>query len=226
MENKLRLIRHSTRWAASIVQRWPLTAGFIALSGSVFGIAGAGEALTSPSYNAAAARAVRPADPDSLFDARSPGSRRYGMLINNKQPRTGFDVGPLAERVLTSVRRHPGAPVLPGDTPVVAPYSGIDGGIDPTPLQPTGIALLDDAIPAGTGGIFVPTEQAVGGVLPSPGGGSGGPGTGDTPSDGDTVVPLPAVPEPTTWAMLVLGFFAIGATMRRWRPNLQFHEAR
>jgi hypothetical protein len=226
MESKLPLIRHSIRWTASIAKRWPITTGFVAVGTSVFGIVGAGEALTSPSYNVAATPKAHLADPDSLFDARSPGGRRYGRLFNTKQPRTGFDVGPPDERVLTSVRRHPGAPVLPSDTPAVVPFSGPDSVFEPAPSQPTDDALLDAADPTGTGGVFVPTGAAVGGVLPGPGGVSGGPGTGGTPGDGDTVTPAPAVPEPATWGMLVLGFFAIGGLMRRRQPNLQFHEAR
>jgi hypothetical protein len=235
MKSKLQFILHSTRRAASTARRRPRAAGFVAICVSVFGIAGAGEALTSPPSNIRATSsdtAAQPADLDSLFDARSPGSRRYGALVNTKQPRTGFDVGPPNERVLSSTRRHPGPPVVPGDTPA-APYAGIEGPFGTPAGSPTDIALLDDAVPTGTGGAFVSAGPVIGGILPSGGNGSsggspgdGGPGTGGLPGSEQTDTPLPAVPEPTTWAMLVLGFFAIGATMRRRRPDLQLHEAR
>ena len=32
---------------------------------------------------------------------------------------------------------------------------------------------------------------------------------------------LPAVPEPSAWAMMIVGFFGVGATLRRRRPGVQ-----
>lgn len=153
------------------------------------------------------------ADPLALFAARSPGERGAGALLSTKP-------GGPAERVLSEVRdRDPAA----GDPPA-----------DPVaPITPDDVAALgnglpsDGALPGGAGG-------------PGGGGAPGGvspffapftpPSFGGAPSDPDTpgspppgppgIVPPPilggisAVPEPATWAMLILGFFGAGTALR------------
>ncbi|WP_445193101.1 PEPxxWA-CTERM sorting domain-containing protein [Sphingomonas sp. Tas61C01] len=54
----------------------------------------------------------------------------------------------------------------------------------------------------------------VGGGGPGPG---GGPGTGG-PGGGGGETPLPAVPEPATWSMMLLGFGLLGAALRSRAP--------
>lgn len=78
--------------------------------------------------------------------------------------------------------------------------SGFPGGLVTSPIG---------AGPGGGGGGFV------GG--PPTGGSSGGGSSGG--GDGDPGVPpiVPVVPEPGTWLMMLLGFFGLGAAMRR-RP--------
>ncbi|MBI0477209.1 PEP-CTERM sorting domain-containing protein [Sphingomonas sp. MA1305] len=210
------------------MRRRPVATLFVTLGASVLGIAGAGDLLSRASAEAPRTKTdaqARIDTPDTLLDARSPGARNYGWLVQNKPPRTGFDVGPAHERVLTSVRHRPGLPFSPGTTPAYTPYTPVVDGFDPTAPGPVEEALTDGNVPVGPGGVFVPGSPGIG-VVSGPGGGTGGGGgTGNTPGTGGDpggVVPsTPAVPEPGTWAMLVLGFFAVGATMRQRRPMLR-----
>ena len=106
----------------------------------------------------------------------------------------------------------PVAIVLPGDTSV--------GGGDGLDLLP----IVDAPAPRGRG-----RTVSVGGPGGGSGGGAGGGGTGgestppstNTPPTGGTP-PGPvvaAVPEPSTWAMLMIGMGLIGGIMRRRRSN-------
>ena len=64
------------------------------------------------------------------------------------------------------------------------------------------------------GGVFA------GGIVGGTGTGGGGPGGGG-PGGGDGILPTPtptvpgAVPEPSTWALMLLGYAALGALLRR-----------
>ena len=73
-------------------------------------------------------------------------------------------------------------------------------------------------IPVG-GGFFSPVTGGFGGGI---GGGGGG---GDTPTPPPPMPPPPpppiaaAVPEPSTWMLLLIGFAAVGASLRRAKSN-------
>jgi hypothetical protein len=153
------------------------------------------------------------ADPLALIAERSPGERGSGPLLSTKP-----GIAP-SERVLSEVRdRDPGL----GDAPADAF----------APVTPEDLAEIPSGLP-GDGG------------LPGGGGAPGGPGGFSpffapfTPGGGDPgdpgivgfppITPPPpggvgAVPEPATWAMMILGFFAVGAALRR--RTRQAHEPR
>jgi hypothetical protein len=224
----MRSIRYVARRAVSTARRRPLAASLAAFGAALFAIAGIGSELSGTSSAAATPPSTfRLSDPDSVFDARSPGGRDYGWLVNTKQPRTGFDVGPPSERVLTSVRHRPDDPVVPGGAGPVPAYTPADGTVVPEAVGQAGGPLIDAVVPTSPGGVFIPGGSVIGGGVSGPGGGGTGGGIGGTPGGTDTniLTPVtPSVPEPSTWAMLVLGFFAMGTLLRRWRLTLR-HEA-
>ena len=122
-------------------------------------------------------------------------------------------------------RRRGAAPgdFTPVDTAGVTP-----GGLSATSGQaPVQVALLDPSA-VGPAGFGSAGRSATGAPLAGAGPATFGPGataTGPatpgapvTPGNGGTttpVVPVGAVPEPATWATMLLGFFGMGALLRR-----------
>lgn len=155
-------------------------------------------------------------DPMSLFAGRSPGERGEGALLPTKLAKAGPE-----ERVLSQVRdRDPGVGDPPPD-PGLLPDAGLPGapGEGALPGGPAGgNSFAPFGAPFGDAGDppggFIPTGRS---FTQPPGGGDGG------------IVPPPGggiasgVPEPGTWAVMILGFFAVGWAMRRraqLRPGL------
>lgn len=179
-------------------------------------------------------------DPLALFSERSPGERG-AALYNTKERQRARPGGRVRrgasrphERVLAATRERPSAFNLFPDVPIDM------GGVGPT-AGATGLAPLSDLPslassgvgPAAGGlpGIGVP----VGGVAPGIGTPGGGDQISSTPLPDIVVQPTDsvppavfpptidvggtpaatAVPEPTTWLTMILGFAAIGFGMRR-----------
>ena len=110
-----------------------------------------------------------------------------------------------------------GRPLLPGTLPSLVPS---DPAAEPAGQSGDGASFGGPATgPLGTG-----SSPPAGGLQPR-----GLTGTGPTardlpvPNAGVLTIqdPVSAVPEPATWAMMLLGFFAIGAAMRRRTTSLQ-----
>lgn len=157
----------------------------------------------------------------SLLDARSPGERTKGELSKTKVERLAspraralgkvFPPQPTpTERLAQVIVPNPPAPIveaIPPVPPAVPPALG--EVISPSGLIASAPLALGSALLGGSFG---------GGLVgPPPGGGGGGggitpPPTGTTPPPVDTVAP--AVPEPGTWLMMLLGFGMIGSAMR------------
>lgn len=159
---------------------------------------------------ASARSAVRSAA--DLIRSRSPGTRTAAQLIKIKHPPA------VAARSRPVARAKPrllvppaGLPAFLTPPPAAAPLAFAD-----TPLVPGFVPL--SALPAGPieqpplcncGFVYVPPwGGGGGGVVFGPGG--GGPGSPPPP-------PPPGVPEPQSWALMILGFGAIGALWRRRR---------
>lgn len=113
---------------------------------------------------------------------------------------------------------NPGQGGLPGNTgnPGVNPDKG-----NPDPGGSDGGGTGDTGGPGDTGGVvIIPVDPAPPPPPPSggnPGGDKGIPPTAP-PSGGNTpVVPAP-IPEPASWAMMIVGFGLIGGFLRRRRP--------
>jgi hypothetical protein len=138
----------------------------------------------------------------AMLADRSPGRRPEGALASlkhRKQPS-------LHERALPKVRRpeSPLAAII--GTPPVPPVE-----LPPTMPLYNMVSGPPDVVP--------PTTLVTGGPPPGPPPGGGGgivvpPGTEDTPNVPTTPV-TPAVPEPATWAMMLLGFAMVGWAIRR-----------
>jgi len=147
------------------------------------------------------------ADPLSLFAERSPGERGGGALLSTKP-------GGPHERVLSEVRdRDPPAgnppplAVTPDDLAALPGGAPGAGGVPGDPAgDPLGNNFFAPSFPGGGGPAFLPASL-------------GGPPSGPPPNGPIPPVIDPpgagAVPEPATWAMLILGFFVVGTALRR-----------
>jgi len=150
----------------------------------------------------------------AMLAERSPGARPEGALASLKHKRQAA----LHERALPKVRGPspteyealagppPSSPLAP---PPQAPlYTTLAGG-PPVPVPTT--------VPPGTPGGGGPPVLS---NIPPPGGGGGGfapPPIITTAAPEVPQTPATPVPEPATWAMMILGFALIGRTLRR-RP--------
>jgi hypothetical protein len=147
----------------------------------------------------------------AMLAERSPGERPEGALANLKPKRQAV----LHQRALPKVRAPafpayealagpPPSPLiaLPPEVPL---YSTVAGG------PPVALPLTTAATPGTPGGPPVLSN------IPLPGGGGGGifspPTTAATPDVPS--VPVTPVPEPATWAMMILGFALMGRMLRR-----------
>ena len=144
----------------------------------------------------------------SLFDRRSPGERQKADLLATKklraaQARASSPPSRMFKVLTTAQPPKPlGAPpvdtvALSPTTPPPAAIVGPPGIVDLPPSAP-------DILPPGAPGILPPPV-----------------GTPDVPVLPPPVVTIPEVPivtpvpEPGTWALMLLGFFGIGIAVRR-----------
>ena len=191
---------------SSLGGRWTIAAAIIltiaaALSIATFSRTNVGKAVG----DAASAGLDSIKTVAAMLADRSPGQRPEGALASLKQKKQPA----LHQRALPKVRKPESPlagiigtpPVPPIEMPPETPlYSMVSPGPDLIP--PTSI---------------VPGGAPPGSNTPPPGGGGGivvPPGTTDTPNVPETPV-TPAVPEPATWAMMLLGFAMVGWAIRR-----------
>ena len=153
----------------------------------------------------------------SLFEARSPGERLAGALASLKQKRQPL----LHERALPKVRRplSPLAAIVAAPPPPIATvplYEAVGGPKPGTPGVPVALTTPPGGgpvvfpftpLPGGGGGVIVTPPTT---ITPPP----GTPGTPGVPTTPTTPTPS-AVPEPMSWAMMLVGFALIGGALRR-----------
>lgn len=172
----------------------------------------------------------------NVFDMlanRSPGERTVGKLNKAKSSASipklgGADSDEPRQRALGKVfptpPPSPGAATAPGE-PVLFALQDQPVTLD-IPEGPFAASDLVGSGPVTGAGGFIGIPVAGGGSGLGNGGGSGGGNGGGSSgggANGGTGAPPPspppfsAVPEPSTWAMLLLGFGLIGAGMRRRR---------
>lgn len=138
-------------------------------------------------------------DPLSIFAMRSPGERGLALLNSKPDRVRAAAEEPPTERVLSTIRERP--PVASALDEFVLPADEILGG---DLVQLAALAPQPEAVEAG----LLPPLVVPGGGFWGGGGGDGGE-TGTQPG-----LPTP-VPEPATWSMMILGFFAVGSLLRR-----------
>ena len=145
------------------------------------------------------------------FLGRSPGERGVTDLLKGKAKRA------LAKNDAPIGKPKPNQRALGKtfDDPLLSlvgpltPAPSVDFlPVDAAPATPS-IPALALTVPGGSGG-FTP----VGGGFIGGGGGGGGGGDGIVPPP-PPPPPVAAVPEPSTWTLLLIGFAAVGASIRR-----------
>jgi hypothetical protein len=201
---------------------WHLTIARVAIGGLV-GVAAVGSygalggtigGLGIAEASAKVARLIDLPDPAAILGARSPGGRDAGAMFTTKPARERLASRPRVpvpgaprERVLSNVRERPSIGWAPPyvELPATPLAFGPGVPVGDVPLTPAALGPLP------SGGGFTPTPFIPGGGTGGGGGGTGGGGGGG----GDDVVPPPAVPEPATWATMILGFLMVGGALRR-----------
>ena len=170
-----------------------------------------------------ASEATAPADLASVLDARSPGERTVAELQKVKDARSQMLLAQARQKQPWSEAADE---AIAGPPAGAAPYSGLGGPEDVASVQDDlfGPAPLDFGAPLASAAFAGPPVPTGGGILPPDGGGLLAPGTGGTPppgtgapppDTGGSVTPPPAVPEPGTWMTMLIGFWAVGLSLRR-----------
>lgn len=153
-------------------------------------------------------------DPDEMVrvsDASRIPRNRIRRILRDR------DTSNVAARGINpAVAAPPGAAISGAAVDPAAAAAMLEAFSPAADTTPTAFAALGPA--------FGPTATPVfsAGVPGTGGGGSGGGGTGGGGGDssgggtgGSDGVPVTAVPEPSTWITLILGFFGVGVALRR-----------
>jgi hypothetical protein len=211
--NVKRAIRRSREAGAAQQRRRRRSAAliaFLAFSLTGAGVWTIGAATGNDMVEAAVTKAQSLAD---LLSERSPGARTEGQLTKTKHARA------LARQRLAPKSRAP--LMLPAPKPDLAEVAQL---LESPPLIP---AAVDLEQPLPLAELNMPPPALGGTVIPGPGFGSppGGspPVTFPGPETKEPVPPPPAVPEPGTWATMLLGFALIGWRLRRRVSPRQLH---
>ena len=147
-----------------------------------------------------------------LLEQRSPGERTEAQLTKTKRKHAAL------AKTRPPVRKPVAPPVASPLTPMEVELASI---VLPQPeLIPAPVGQVAIAPPPTLGAIVSPPGG--GSIVTPPGGGGGPPANNPPPQPGEPVIVTPPVPEPATWAMMLLGFGLIGWRVRR-RPGLPRH---
>lgn len=207
--------------ASRITARWAIVAAVL-IAGSL-AIASLSRSSLSKAVGDAAEQGLSGIKTVAAMLAdRSPGQRPEGALASLKHKRQTA----VHERALPKVR--PAPPVNPLVSIIAPPPAGPDISI---PAEPAPLFAMVDGPPVVVQPV-TPGGGTPGGGTPGGGtpGGSGPPTFTDIPppgGGGGVVVPpitttdvppvTPAVPEPNTWALMLMGFALMGWEIRRKR---------
>jgi hypothetical protein len=150
------------------------------------------------------------ADLLGIMHDRSPGERPAGAKSNKHKQVAMATAAPkkrvsrvLPTAVPAATPAEAAPPVAGAATPIpaaIAPLAAVPAAIIPAAASNSGFFIPPLIIPGGGGGGVILTPAAV----PPTGGGGNPP-------------PVPGVPEPSTWAMMIVGFLFVGGLLRRRR---------
>ena len=207
-----RAVARSRAVRARIAQRRRRTAAALACLATVVGLPLAWS-FAEPAQGVVEAAVSKAEDLADLLSQRSPGERTQDQLTKHA-------------RAADTARTQP-KPIRPAVYPAGGNGPSTTALIDLLQPQPVPVEIASaDLSPAVAG---PPTLGAMLGSTPggsiTPGGGGGGGGGGGTPAvpkttPRDVITPVSAVPEPGTWAMMLMGFSLIAWRIRR-RPSAQ-----
>jgi len=154
-------------------------------------------------------------DPLSILSGRSPGARSGGTLAQSKHAyqharmRDHEKPGELpSERVLANVRSRPAAPVPETKVGLLPALPSSDAA-----SFGEGLPGIPFSAPVSRGGIAAAgfPSGASGAVAGGAGGGGG--------NMGAVPVVASAIPEPSSWALMLTGYFLVGTAYRRRRKT-------
>jgi len=154
--------------------------------------------LAEPAAAVVASAASEVRDLADMLGQRSPGTRTEAQL--NKHARTAAKIRPKPRS--TTPDEPSTTALIDLLMPPVEPVTIASNGVPPVIAPPTTLNQILDSIPGG--GTFTP-----------PGGG----GTTHLPTSEPKELVTSAVPEPQTWALMLLGFGLIGWRIRRRKPS-------
>jgi hypothetical protein len=150
-----------------------------------------------------------------LLEQRSPGRRTEAQLTKTKRKQAAL------AQTRPPVRKPVAPPIASPLTPMEVELASIV--LPPPELIPAPVGQVAIAPPPTLGAIVSPPGG--GSIVTPPGGGGGPPATIPTPQPHEPVIVTPPVPEPATWAMMLLGFGLIGWRIRGTAPRRQAQTA-
>ena len=151
----------------------------------------------------------------AILAERSPGERTTAELTKLKKRRLAANATKPRERALGKIFTPQQSALFKALTPQAEPALAPVADVIPTSLAPTGIPGF--LTPAAEVPPVVVAAGPGGGGGGGGGGGSGGGGGTTTAPPGDVPTVPSAVPEPDTWATMLLGFAMLGFAFRSRR---------
>lgn len=189
----------------------------LALAGAILAVLAAPLSMMALTDGSAGAVVEKGRDFLALMQDRSPGERTVAQLTKSKKVRAAAVVP--KQRALAKVQKPP----VPKEfLEALVPVEPQLAELPPAILNPPGIVPFDlvpplEIVPLGPGGPVVTPPGGPGGPVVFP------PGGGTPP----TVIPppppppeVPAVPEPSTWLSMLLGFGLLGSVCRYRRRTV------
>ena len=202
-----RAVARSRAVRARVARRRRRTAAAVACLSAIVGIPLAWS-FAEPAQAVVEAAVTKAADLADLLNQRSPGERTQDQLTKHARASTATE--PRPKHIEPAV--HPAGVDVPSTTAL----------IDLLQPQPVPVEVASADLPPALAG--TPTLGAILGSTPSfapPGTGGAGGGSVNFPSSEprEVIPPVSAVPEPGTWAMMLMGFALVAWRVRRRRPS-------